>query len=63
MPTAVHATPLLNVGQVAEFLNVTVYTVRRYTRNGKLKSCRLPGGGHRYRREDVEALMTIEGAT
>ena len=57
------ADPLMTTGEVAEFLNVRVHTVRRYTIKGKLKSSRLPGGEFRYRREDVEVLMTIEDAT
>jgi excisionase family DNA binding protein len=49
---------LIPVGDVAEMFNVAVSTVRAWERAGKLLAIRTPGGHRRFRRSDVEALLT-----
>lgn len=50
---------LLTTAEVAEAFRVAEGTVNRWVREGNLRAIPLPGGkGYRYRRSDVEALMT-----
>lgn len=42
---------LLTIGQAAEFLGVSLNTLRRWDENGKLVAIRKDGGTHRYYRE------------
>lgn len=42
--------------------NVTVGTVRAWESAGKLTAIRTPGGQRRFRRSDVEALLTPQDA-
>lgn len=49
---------LLTTTQVAELLLVTPTTVHNWAKRGRLESIVLPGGHRRFRREDVEALLT-----
>jgi excisionase family DNA binding protein len=45
---------MLTIRQVADFLHVSVSTVRRWSDTGVLKSYRIgPRGDRRYRRDDV----------
>jgi excisionase family DNA binding protein len=45
---------MLTVNEVAHLLNIHPGTVRRWEKNGHLKSCRIgPKGSIRFRREDV----------
>lgn len=48
------------VGDAAKILGVTVPTVRNYERQGRIEAQRVPGGHRRFRRADVEALLTSE---
>ena len=52
--------PLLTVQQVAVLLNVHPWTVRRYVHSGLLAHFRLPGGGFRFKRDDVAAVLKEE---
>jgi len=52
---------MLTAAQAAEMLGVDKRTVLRLARDGKLRSYRTPGGQHRFRREDVEALASGDG--
>lgn len=52
------ADALLTPAEVAELLNVTPTTVSNWARAGRLTYIRLPGGHRRFRREDVQALLT-----
>src|SRR5437764_14041729 len=48
----------LTVGEAAEFLGVSPWTLRNWDRAGKLDTLRNPKNGYRiYRREDLEALL------
>jgi excisionase family DNA binding protein len=45
---------MLTIRQVADFLHVSISTVRRWSGTGVLKSYRIgPRGDRRYRRDDV----------
>lgn len=52
------ADELLAAPTVAALLGVTDVTIRRWTTDGKLRHIRLPSGAARYRRSDVEAILT-----
>lgn len=49
---------MLTVRQVADFLHVSICTVRRWSNNGTLKYYRVGSrGDRRYRREDVLSFL------
>ena len=48
----------LSSGAVAKAFNVTPTTVRTWELKGRLVAIRTPGGQRRFRRADVEALMS-----
>ena len=51
---------MLTVRQVARLLNIHINTVRRWSNQGIIKSCRIgPRGDRRFRREEI-ALMLLE---
>ncbi len=50
---------LLTIGQAAEYLGVSLNTLRRWDENGKLIAIRKEGGTHRYYREkDLEVFVS-----
>jgi len=50
---------MLRPGDAAKLLGVTTRTLANWTDQGRLNAIRLPGrGGRRYRRADIEALIT-----
>lgn len=49
---------LLTTSEVAEECNVDPETVRRWAREGRIAAITLPGGLKRFRREDVDRLLT-----
>lgn len=50
---------LLNIGQAAGILGVSIQTLRRWDESGKLIAIRKLGGAHRYYREtDLEVFMS-----
>lgn len=50
---------LLTIGQSAEYLGVSLNTLRRWDKNGKLVAIRKDGGTHRYYREaDLEIFTS-----
>jgi PAS domain S-box-containing protein len=52
----------LTIGEAAEFLGVSPWTLRNWDRAGKLRTLRHPKNGYRiYRREDLAALLPPEG--
>lgn len=48
----------VSVGEAAAALGVHIDTIKRWTREGKIEARRTAGGHRRYRRADVEALLT-----
>lgn len=52
----VSESPTLTPSEVAKVFRVSVCTVTRWARSGKLQSFRTAGGHRRFRVEDVEAL-------
>lgn len=49
---------LLPVGKAARLAGISRDTIKRWERAGRITSRRLPNGHRRYRRGDVEALLT-----
>lgn len=50
---------LINIGQAAEILGVSIDTLRRWDKNGKLVAIRKNGGVHRYYlKEDLEVFKS-----
>jgi excisionase family DNA binding protein len=54
---------LLTPAQASAVLGVTVQTLRRYDREGRLPSTRTPGGQRRFRRSDLAALLPASPGT
>jgi excisionase family DNA binding protein len=50
----------MTVGEVAEFFGVSTDAVRHWTKTGKVRSFRTPGGTRRFWRADVESLIPPE---
>lgn len=55
--TAKPINDLLTPKDASSLLHVHVISLRRYRAQGKLKAYRLPGGGIRYRRDDLLKLL------
>lgn len=50
--------PLLNLKQVAQILNVSVWTLRKWDNEGKLEAVRIGTGKHRrYKKEDIIKIV------
>ena len=49
--------PLLKPRDVARLFDVEVSTVVEWARTGKLPALKTPGGQHRFRAADVEAVL------
>lgn len=58
-----NAADLLTAAEVAAEYRVTRMTVSRWVKAGHLAALKLPGGGLRFRRADVEALAQPTGDT
>lgn len=52
----------LKIAEAAEILRLSRRTVERYISDGRLTALRTPTGQPRLRREDVEALLTLDVA-
>ena len=57
-----NATPTADmaIGEVAKSFGVAVSTVRNWERRGRITAIRTPGGQRRFRRADIEALLTAK---
>jgi excisionase family DNA binding protein len=59
LPPSRKLSEYLTIGEAAELLGVSVWTLRNWDRTGKMKSHRHPVNGYRlYRREDLAALLS-----
>ncbi len=54
---------LLTPGEFAAELRVDVATVARWARTGAIDSIELPGGGRRYRRSTLSAILAGRSTT
>ncbi len=57
---AVVARRLLTMGQAAEYLGVSYWTIRSWVESGKLRAVRLPGDGRLIRIEIAELDRLVE---
>jgi excisionase family DNA binding protein len=57
-----HVPELLTVGEAAQALRVSQETIRIWARTGRLKPVPMPTRIVRFRREDIEAIVTGEPA-
>jgi excisionase family DNA binding protein len=48
---------LLNIGTAAEYLGISIDTLRRWERKGRINPLRSPGGHRYYSKEDLDALF------
>lgn len=53
---------LLTSAQVQQLANISKSTVSRAVKDGRIKPLRTPGGHFRFRRADVDALLTSEAS-
>ncbi len=56
-----HAVPKgehLTIGESAQLIGVSVDTLKRWKKAGRIASLRTPTGPRRFRRSDVEALLS-----
>ena len=58
MPNETHPDGLIGISEAARTLGVSVDTLRRWDADDKLAAIRLPGGHRRYRRSDLDALLS-----
>ncbi|AMS03118.1 excisionase and transcriptional regulator [Gordonia phage Obliviate] len=58
MQTKHAADDRLSVGEAAGLIGISVDTLKRWERAGRISSTRTPTGHRRFRRSDVEALLT-----
>lgn len=54
---------LLTSAQVQRIANISKSTVSRAVKDGRIKPLRTPGGHFRFRRGDVDALLSTEAAS
>ncbi len=54
---------MLAAGAAARLAGVTVGTLRRWEREGRITASRTPGGQRRFRRDEVEGLLTPSGSS
>lgn len=50
--------PVLTLDEAAAVVRVSPRTMHRYVKDGRISALRTPGGQLRFRRADVEALLT-----
>lgn len=59
VPVSRSQSPLMKSDEVADLFHVKPSTVKKWAKAGKLTAVMTPGGQHRFRRADVEALLTV----
>lgn len=52
-----HSRELMRTTEAAEWLAVSTSTFRRWVREGRIRTVKLPGGGVRIRKRDIDALV------
>ncbi len=52
----------LSVGAAAALIGISADTLRRWEKHGRIASFRTPTGHRRFRRADIEALLTAGDA-
>lgn len=55
------STELMSIGDAARVLGVSVDTLRRWEREGKITATRTLGGQRRFARGDIDAVMDTPG--
>lgn len=63
MQTHIHGYPKdsrVSIGEASRLVGVSITTLRRWEREGKVASTRTPGNQRRYSIEDIEALASGE---
>jgi len=50
-------TKLLNIGQASKYLGVSIDTLRRWEKKGKIKTYRSPGGHRYFRKTDLDKVF------
>lgn len=55
-----YSDPFLTPGEVAKIFRVDTKTVGRWAKAGKLSSVKTPGGHRRFRKSEVDKLLTQE---
>jgi len=55
--TACADEPWIKTPQACKHLGISVPTIHRWVKNGKLKAKRTPGGDFRFRRSQLDALL------
>lgn len=53
-----YSSEYIAIGEAAKFCGVTVGTVRNWEKQGLIKAVRTPSGHRRFRRSDVDALLS-----
>ena len=48
---------MFNIEQASKFLNVSKTSLRRWEKEGKIKSHRTPGGHRRYEKDELLKLL------
>ena len=57
MKSAAKKENFLTASEAAEFINVSLSTLKKYIYLGKLKTLKTPGGHHRIRKSDLDDLF------
>lgn len=50
----------ISIGEAARLLSVSVITLRRWDRDGRVHSVRTPTGHRRFRVSDIESLLRAD---
>jgi excisionase family DNA binding protein len=57
MSKIVNNSKYLTPKQAAEYLNLSLSTIKNYIYSGRLRSYKTPGGHHRIKKEDLLGLL------
>src|SRR3989344_6326767 len=57
VPTLSDKKDILSIGQASEYLGVSIDTLRRWEKKGKVESLRSPGGHRYYERKQLDNLF------